>query len=135
MCHSFYKTIAGAPPDPTTSDSTALLYAFLGCILGWIATELLTIGVKISKSALAAYAEQVGVVVPFCFDSLILGRLFLKTDLIAVVLIVTLQVVMAFHSLRNANKGSLEENSRPSESDEFSKFEEKGGDGIDENRE
>lgn len=60
----------------------------------------MALGLLMSKSALASYAEQVGVVVPFVFDALELGRPFLKTDWIAVIIIIILEIVMAMRSLR-----------------------------------
>jgi hypothetical protein len=37
--------------------SKALLLAIVGCSIGWMALELMIIGLRISKSALASYAE------------------------------------------------------------------------------
>ena len=88
--------VSGVQKDPMN----ALVLAAIGCVLGWLALEVMVIGLRMSKSALASYAEQVGVVVPFCFDAIALGRPFLKTDWIAVCLIMTLEVVMAMRSHR-----------------------------------
>ena len=63
-----------------TESWRALLFAGIGSIIGWLALESMIIGLRMSKSALASYAEQIGVIVPFCFDALALGRTFLKTD-------------------------------------------------------
>ena len=46
----------------------AIILAIMGTTIGWIALELMIIGLRISKSALASYAEQVGIVCPFLFD-------------------------------------------------------------------
>jgi hypothetical protein len=51
----------------------------------------MVIGLRISKSALASYAEQVGIVVPYTFDIFYFKRQFLLTDAIGLLLILTLQ--------------------------------------------
>ena len=35
----------------------ALLIAFIGCVIGWLALEVMVIGLRMSKSALASYGE------------------------------------------------------------------------------
>ena len=62
------------------------------------------IGLRMSKSALASYAEQVGIVVPFTFDVFVLNREFLKTDAIGLGLIVFLQAYQAYKSTVNAKE-------------------------------
>lgn len=92
------------PSNPESTEEVdppiALLLAFIGCVIGWLALEFMVIGLRMSKSALASYGEQVGVVVPFLFDYIAFCRPFLKTDWIAVCLILTLEIIMATQSLR-----------------------------------
>jgi len=78
----------------------ALGVALCGTTVGWLAVELIVIGLRMSKSALASYAEQCGVIVPFIFDAIALQRPFLKTDWVAVSLIVILEAAMAARSIR-----------------------------------
>lgn len=88
------------PLQPTANPPFAILLAFIGCTIGWMAVEFMALGLLMSKSALASYAEQAGVIVPFCFDALALGRPFLKTDWLAVFIILILEVIMAMRSIR-----------------------------------
>jgi drug/metabolite transporter (DMT)-like permease len=50
------------------------VYLVMGCIMAWMAFEVMIRGVLISKSAIASYAEQIGVVVPFAYDTLVCSR-------------------------------------------------------------
>ena len=58
----------------------ALLYGMLASIFGWVALETNILGIRMSKSALASYAEQSGIVVPLIIDFTLLGRQFLAID-------------------------------------------------------
>jgi len=57
-----------------------------------------------TKSALASYAEESGIVVPLIIDFTLLGRQFLTTDGIGIILLVTLQSYMAYKSTKRAKK-------------------------------
>jgi drug/metabolite transporter (DMT)-like permease len=100
MIASYLFSPANTESSELSDPPQALLLAFIGCVIGWLALEVMVIGLRMSKSALASYGEQVGVVVPFLFDAIALCRPFLKTDWIAVCLILTLEIIMAMQSLR-----------------------------------
>ena len=74
----------------TPLQKEAITLAFIGTFFGWIALEMMIIGLRMSKSALASYGEQCGVTVTFTFDAVYFGREFLKTDWIAISLILSL---------------------------------------------
>ena len=81
-------------PEQAKVDSEALLAIKFGCIagfFGWLGIDFMTIGVRISKSALAQYAEQTGIIFPFLFDIFFFGRKLLGTDAIGLFLIIFLQ--------------------------------------------
>jgi hypothetical protein len=76
----------------------------MGSIFGWIGLEFIVIGVNISKSAIASYGEMIGIILPFVFDMTALGRKFVLTDLIGLILIVLLQILRAFNSFKESEK-------------------------------
>lgn len=78
----------------------SIVFAICGSVMGWIAMELFVIGLRMSKSALASYADSCGILIPFMFDAIALKRPILKTDWIALTLIISLQVMMATRALR-----------------------------------
>ena len=81
---------------------SAIMLAFLGCFFGWLALETNIFGLRISKSAIASYAEQIGIVVPLLFDTWVLGREVLQTDKIGLMLILSLQSFQAYSSMIKA---------------------------------
>uniref|UniRef100_A0A7S3FUH1 Uncharacterized protein n=1 Tax=Strombidium rassoulzadegani TaxID=1082188 RepID=A0A7S3FUH1_9SPIT len=95
----------------------AVMLACVGCVGGWIAIECMIMGLRISKSALASYAEQVGIVVPFTFDTFILQRDFLKTDGVGLSLIVILQGYQAYRSTIQSKGEIKNESSQPAPDD------------------
>ena len=68
----------------------SVFYGILGGLFGWLAIECLILGARMSKSAIASYAEQIGFVPPFVFDFLVLKRKFLITDFIGLFILVSL---------------------------------------------
>lgn len=86
----------------TPMQKEAITLAFIGTFFGWVALETMIIGLRMSKSALASYGEQCGVTVTFTFDALYFGREFLKTDWIAITLILSLQMFQAWKSAQKA---------------------------------
>jgi hypothetical protein len=70
-----------------------VLFGIAGSVVGWMAIEFMILGARMSKSAIASYAEQTGLVPPFLFDYLVLDRKFLVTDGIGITLLVSLQSV------------------------------------------
>ena len=74
---------------------TAIQYALIGSILGWIALEFMVIGARITKSALTSFAEMTGMAVPFVYDGLILGRRYMMIDVLGIILIISLQIYNA----------------------------------------
>jgi drug/metabolite transporter (DMT)-like permease len=85
----------------------AVVLAIIGATGGWVAIQSMIIGIRMSKSAIASYAEQMGVVVPYSVDVLAFGRQFLKTDGIGLLLIVTLQAYQGYSSLKKT-EGEIE---------------------------
>ena len=69
-----------------------------------MALEMMIVGLRMSKSALAQYGEQCGVVVTFLFDAVVFQRQWLRTDYIAVALITCLQARQACESVRKAGQ-------------------------------
>ena len=114
-------------------DSKALLaifYGFLAGIFGWLAIDFMTIGVRISKSAISSYAEQTGIVLPFLFDIFFFGRQMLLTDALGLTLIVILQSYQAYLSMQEAGKeesGGGGGKKSGGDDDGFEKMEEDGG--------
>ena len=94
----------GPSNDPNERWGLAAFYGLIGSICGWIALESLCTGLRISKSALASYAEQSGVLVPFTFDFLILHRPFLLTDGIGMSIIIIFQSYQAYISVQKSKK-------------------------------
>jgi len=83
---------------------SAVYISIFGCLAGWAGLESMTVGLRISKSGLASYAEQCGIIVPFAFDILIFNRQFLATDGIGVALILVTQGYSAYSSTLNVPK-------------------------------
>ena len=81
-----------------------MLLAFAAGFFGWLAVEAHVLGLRISKSAIASYAETIGIVVPLIFDTWYLGREVLKTDKIGLFLILSLQSFQAYSSMMKASE-------------------------------
>lgn len=81
------------------TNETAFYYSFIASFFGWVALECLINGAMVTKSALAKNAELCGVIVPYAFDVFWLGRQFLNTDALGLVLIILLQVYQAWSSM------------------------------------
>ena len=97
---SVYIAISSILGEKKESPWDSIGFAICGSIMGWIAMELFVIGLRMSKSALASYADSCGILVPFMFDAIALKRPILKTDWIAITLIISLQITMATRALR-----------------------------------
>lgn len=78
----------------------AFFFAFLAALTSWLAQECLVLGVTVSKSALATYGFQSGIVVPVVYDAFIAKThpLYI-VDSIGLLLIIILQIFNIVKSL------------------------------------
>lgn len=104
----FFRSTPSGPDialDTKDQDyTTAIQLSILGCFFGWIGLEFMVIGLNISKSALASYGEMAGITVPFIFDGLVMGREFVTTDFLGLLLIILLQIFRAIRSMKESEE-------------------------------
>jgi len=72
----------------------------IGGVFGYLAIEFMIIGLKISKSGMAMFAEQLGVLVPITFDVIFMGFPLFKTNLLGMTLIVSMLSYQAYLTSR-----------------------------------
>ena len=83
----------------------AFAFGFIASLISWLAQECLVLGVTVSKSALATYGFQSGLVVPVVYDAFITKtHPLLFIDSIGLTLIIILQIFNIVKSLLKKDK-------------------------------
>lgn len=96
-----------------TIETSGWQYILVGSFFGWIALEFNINGTMVSKSALASYAEQFGIVIPFAVDVFYFERPLLHIDVLGLLLIVALQGYQAVASSAAQQSESSEHDVTP----------------------